>query len=805
MFKRLLFVFILFYTQNILSQENIYPISLVDIPPIFGVCEQFNDFQQKKCFEDTIKSHIQDNIVFPPEAFELGISGRVLVYFTVDSNGQIGEIQSRSPHEILKNEAERIISILPSVNPAIKDQVAVKISYSLPVDFFLLSRPSSIDIQVFAGANVYSEADNKSEIVAIVRNNSKWSGSSFGDYYMIDFITSIGYISKEDTSLQIDLKVDNKSKNDIVNIYETDFDKTDKIKKSNKDESYGENIQTITEDVKNETYESSTTKTLISPVNISSKINDDTQYKLNTNVIEKNKSNVNNENLVVKVEMPVTVYESINFNSVKQNFKSDRDKLNLYKDKLEQQKEINRKIEGVNQDDLYYTNALKEFVKLLNNNMDIKYQVLNTSFPNVFEGTKYEIKNLKLAKKKSKRFEGKLIKLTKSFFEKEFNSPPGNSKENELKEIIAEISQLEYVDIEEVKFEQVVSVKENIDNENRNKLSLREQNETNSKKPSLKEDKKINEITENYSEANNYKLSRNEIEVNKSQVVETSSNDQSEIKEELEEVKEMISEMRVIIQEKNEINSTKELTKTNENKIKLNINDLAEDLISGNISQEDFFNKLKLLDETKDNSELQSSINNLKSLDEFLNLNILTQSIKMKSELLKSISEVNKEAKKAENDYVKSEKYACSDFTSFNYSGGRQNIVSANKFEIINNSDKISIYPILGSSKSSILFNVKVDGSDICFDSDSKILITFRDGSRTEISHESYDNCDGETVVFLGRIFGEKAFQDLNELKYKEVESIRIWMKNSLKEVTLSRVQSQQLMFTIDCLSSYMI
>ena len=805
MFKRSFFVFFLFCTQNILSQENIYPISLVDLPPIFRVCEQFNDFQQKKCFEDTIKSHIQDNIVFPSEAFDLGISGRVLVYFTIDSNGQIGEIQSRSPHEILKKEAERIISILPNADPAIKDQIAVKISYSLPIDFFLLSRPSSTDIQVFAGANVYSEANNKSEIVAIVRNNSKWSGSSFGNYYMIDFITSIGYVSKEDTSLQIDLKVDSKSKNDIVNIYETDFDKTDKIRKSNKDELYKESIQTITEDIKNENYESSTTKTLISPVNISSEINDTTQSEVSTIDIYKDRSNMTSENLVIKVESFETLTETVDFTSVKQNFESDIDKLNLYKDKLEKQKEINRKIEGVNQDDLYYTNALKEFVKLFNNNMDIKYKVLNISFPNVFEGTKYEIKNLKQAKKRSKRFEGRLIKVSKSFFEKEFNSPPGNSKRNEIKEIVAEISQLEYVDIEEVKFEQINSIKETISDKSTSELGIREIDKANNEISRLDESQIINDITEDDSVANDFKLITNKIEENKGQVVETFSNDQIEIKEELEEVKEMISEMRVIIQEKNEINSTKEITKTNENKSRLNINDLAEDLISGNISQEEFFNKLKLLDETKDNNELQSSINNLKSLDEFLNLNILTQSIKMKSELLKSISEVNSEAKKTENDYVKSEEYACSDFTSFNYSGGRQNIVSTNKFEIINNSDKISIYPILGSSKSSILFNIKVDGSDICFDSDSRILISFRDGSRTEISHESYDNCDGETVVFLGRIFGEKAFQDLNELKYKEVESIRIWMKNSLKEVTLSRVQSQQLMFTIDCLSSYMI
>ena len=177
----------------------------------------------------------------------------------------------------------------------------------------------------------------------------------------------------------------------------------------------------------------------------------------------------------------------------------------------------------------------------------------------------------------------------------------------------------------------------------------------------------------------------------------------------------------------------------------------------------------------------------------------------MKSELLKSISEVNESNKNNQINKSNSDEIVCSDFTSFNYSDGRQNIVSSNKINIVNNSDQLSIYPILGSSKSSILINIKIEGKDICFDSDSKILISFRDGSRTEIRHESYDNCDGETVVFLGRIFGEKAFQDLNELKYKEIESIRVWMKNSLKEVVLSRTQSQQLMFTIDCLSSYMV
>ena len=113
MFKKVILFVIILFSQNILSQEIIYPISTVDNPPQFSECQQFNTFQQQKCFEETIKSHISENIQFPQEAFDSGISGRVLVYFTINSNGEIDEIKSRSPHEILKKEARRLITILP--------------------------------------------------------------------------------------------------------------------------------------------------------------------------------------------------------------------------------------------------------------------------------------------------------------------------------------------------------------------------------------------------------------------------------------------------------------------------------------------------------------------------------------------------------------------------------------------------------------------------------------------------------------------------------------------------------------------
>ena len=393
---------------------------------------------------------------------------------------------------------------------------------------------------------------------------------------------------------------------------------------------------------------------------------------------------------------------------------------------------------------------------------------------------------------KSERLKNKSIIITESFFNKEFNSPPSNSSKERLNELIKELALLEYVKPDNFI---IKSKDQNLSQASTSKLVEIDQSEI--KEANSLKDKNILEGNEDQvtdKEFNNSLTRNNNI------ITEAITDDQAKIKEELEEVKEMINEMKVIIEDNNQTSNIAEPTIES-----YNINDLAQDLITGSISQDEFFNKLKLLDETKNDNELISSIDNLKSLDEFLNLNILTQSIKMKSELLKSISEVNESNKNNQINKSNSDEIVCSDFTSFNYSDGRQNIVSSNKINIVNNSDQLSIYPILGSSKSSILINIKIEGKDICFDSDSKILISVRDGSRTEIRHESYDNCDGETVVFLGRIFGEKAFQDLNELKYKEIESIRVWMKNSLKEVVLSRTQSQQLMFTIDCLSSYMV
>ena len=92
----------------------------------------------------------------------------------------------------------------------------------------------------------------------------------------------------------------------------------------------------------------------------------------------------------------------------------------------------------------YFTNALSKFIKIFNQNIDIKYNILNSEYPNAFLGTNLKLKILK-DKVKSERLKNKSIIITESFFNKEFNSPPSNSSKERLNELIKELALLEYV------------------------------------------------------------------------------------------------------------------------------------------------------------------------------------------------------------------------------------------------------------------------------------------------------------------------------------------------------------------------
>lgn len=113
------------------------PFNLVEEIPLFSKCNNVPLVKQAKCFEKQMSKHIQRNFVYPKEALEAGIQGRVSVLFTIDTEGNVEDFQVRAPKngESLKKEAIRIVKKLPKFIPGKHNGKVVKVKYGIPLTF----------------------------------------------------------------------------------------------------------------------------------------------------------------------------------------------------------------------------------------------------------------------------------------------------------------------------------------------------------------------------------------------------------------------------------------------------------------------------------------------------------------------------------------------------------------------------------------------------------------------------------------------------------------------------------------------
>ena len=85
-----------------------------------------------------MKEFIQRNVVYPELARELGIQGRVYVYFIVERNGKVTSAHVREDtHVILNQEAIRLVKQMPKWKPAKENGKRVRSRFRLPITFAL--------------------------------------------------------------------------------------------------------------------------------------------------------------------------------------------------------------------------------------------------------------------------------------------------------------------------------------------------------------------------------------------------------------------------------------------------------------------------------------------------------------------------------------------------------------------------------------------------------------------------------------------------------------------------------------------
>lgn len=111
------------------------PFAVIEDVPVFPGCESASD--KRACFNEMMQKHIRKNFHYPEIAQEMGVQGRVSVMFTIQKDGSIGNVRMRGPDKNLEAEAARIIGKLPKMTPGKQRGRAVRVPFSIPINFKL--------------------------------------------------------------------------------------------------------------------------------------------------------------------------------------------------------------------------------------------------------------------------------------------------------------------------------------------------------------------------------------------------------------------------------------------------------------------------------------------------------------------------------------------------------------------------------------------------------------------------------------------------------------------------------------------
>lgn len=120
------------------KEIEVVPYAFIEDAPIYPGCEKYKSKAERKaCMSKMVQKHV--NRKFDTSlAEELGLregEKRIDVSFLINENGDVVGIQSRAPHPKLQKEAERVIKLLPKMEPGKRNEKNVKVRYTLPIVF----------------------------------------------------------------------------------------------------------------------------------------------------------------------------------------------------------------------------------------------------------------------------------------------------------------------------------------------------------------------------------------------------------------------------------------------------------------------------------------------------------------------------------------------------------------------------------------------------------------------------------------------------------------------------------------------
>ena len=119
-------------TENVSSQSapadgDSVPFQMIDEKPTFNGGDA-NEFAK----------WVNENLVYPKEAYEAKIQGRVTLSYVIGEDGSVSDVRVlRGANELLDAEAVRVVSMSPKWTPGKRDGKPVKVTFTFPVIFQL--------------------------------------------------------------------------------------------------------------------------------------------------------------------------------------------------------------------------------------------------------------------------------------------------------------------------------------------------------------------------------------------------------------------------------------------------------------------------------------------------------------------------------------------------------------------------------------------------------------------------------------------------------------------------------------------
>ncbi len=103
--------------------------------PVFFIVEDMPEFPGG---EEALRKYIAQSVKYPVIAQENGIQGRVYVSFVVNTKGKVTDVKiARGVDPNLDKEAIRVVNAMPEWKPGKQRGKAVKVSYTVPINFVL--------------------------------------------------------------------------------------------------------------------------------------------------------------------------------------------------------------------------------------------------------------------------------------------------------------------------------------------------------------------------------------------------------------------------------------------------------------------------------------------------------------------------------------------------------------------------------------------------------------------------------------------------------------------------------------------